>query len=78
MSSDTSELKPTNKEEIQKIHHKLIPKSCPVCDIIVEAKDCITLVKNLQKNIASFALMAAFFAQCTISFQEGTGCSHNN
>ena len=47
---DTRVLTPANKEEMKKIFNKVIVKSCPECDIIVEATDFATLIENMQKH----------------------------
>ena len=38
--------------EIEKINHKLITKSCPECNIVVDAKDFVTLLENMQRHIS--------------------------
>ena len=47
---DTRVLTPANKEEMKKIFNKVIAKSCPECDIIVEAKDFSIFIENMQKH----------------------------
>ena len=49
---DLRKATPANKEDMRRIYDKVISKSCPKCDKIIEAKDFSSLLENMQSHNA--------------------------